>query len=125
MSPILGIGGVFFRSERPEEFRAWYAKHLGVELQAYGGATFRAESGDVTVWHAFDSATDYFPPGQQHMLNYRVRDLDAMLAQLRAGGVDVRDQIEDSEHGRFGWATDPEGRLLELWQPPPGVYPDG
>ena len=59
------------------------------------------------------------------MLNYRVRDLDAMLAQLRAGGVKVKDEVSESEHGRFGWARDPEGRLLELWQPPPGVYPEG
>ncbi|MGZ6729518.1 MAG: VOC family protein [Gaiellaceae bacterium] len=59
------------------------------------------------------------------MLNYRVRDLDAMLAQLRAAGVEVKDEIEDSEHGRFGWAKDLEGRLLELWQPPAGRYPEG
>lgn len=127
MERVLGIGGVFFRSERPEELRAWYAKHLGIELQPYGGATFRAAPGDVTVWHAFDSGTEYFPREQQQMVNYRVRDLDAMIAQLRAGGVEVhlRDEAEEAEHGRFAWATDPEGRLLELWEPPPGVYPEG
>jgi predicted enzyme related to lactoylglutathione lyase len=125
MERALGIGGVFFRSERPEELRAWYMKHLGLELEPFGAAVFRAEPGDVTVWHAFAGDTDYFPDEQQHMVNYRVRDLDAMLAQLRAGGVEVRDRIEESEHGRFGWATDPEGRLLELWQPPPGLYPGG
>ena len=125
MERVLGIGGVFFRSERPEELRAWYARHLGVELQPYGGATFRAEAGDVTVWHAFDAGTEYFPREQAVMLNYRVRDLDAMLTQLRAGGVEVKDEVEDSEHGRFGWAKDLEGRLLELWQPPPEVYPEG
>jgi predicted enzyme related to lactoylglutathione lyase len=122
---VLGVGGLFFRSERPDELRAWYATHLGVELEPYGGATFRADAGDVTIWHAFPADTDYFPREQAAMLNYRVRDLDAMLAQLRAGGVDVRDGIEESEHGRFGWATDPEGRLLELWQPPTGLYPEG
>jgi predicted enzyme related to lactoylglutathione lyase len=67
----------------------------------------------------------YFPREQAAMLNYRVRDLDAMLAQLRAAGVEVKDEIEDSEHGRFGWTRDLEGRLFELWQPPPGVYPEG
>jgi predicted enzyme related to lactoylglutathione lyase len=117
---VLGVGGVFFRSERPEELRAWYSEHLGVELDAFGGAVFEAEAGDVTVWHAFGGDTDYFPAAQQVMLNYRVRDLDAMLAQLRAGGAEVRDDVQDSEHGRFGWVTDPEGRLIELWQPPPG-----
>jgi predicted enzyme related to lactoylglutathione lyase len=124
MERVLGIGGVFFRSEQPEELRAWYAQHLGVELEPYGGVTFRAEPGDVTIWHAFPGDTDYFPPEQAAMLNYRVRDLDAMLAQLRGAGVEVKDEISDSEHGRFGWARDPEGRLLELWQPP-DVYPEG
>ncbi|HEY8705323.1 MAG TPA: VOC family protein [Gaiellaceae bacterium] len=125
MERVLGIGGVFFRSERPDELRAWYARHLGVELQPYGGVTFRAEAGDVTVWHAFDGDTEYFLHEQAAMLNYRVRELDAVLAQLRAAGVEVKDEIEDSEHGRFGWARDLEGRLLELWQPPPGRYPEG
>jgi predicted enzyme related to lactoylglutathione lyase len=125
MERVLGIGGIFFRSERPDELRAWYAQHLGVELQPYGGVTFRAEAGDVTIWHAFEGDTDYFPREQAAMLNYRVRNLDAMVAQLRAGGVEVRDAVEESEHGRFGWATDPEGRLLELWEPPPDAYPEG
>lgn len=125
MERVIGIGGTFFRSERPDELRAWYAEQLGVELQPYGGATFRAEAGDVTVWHAFPADTDYFPREQAAMFNYHVRDLDAMLAQLRAGGVTVKDEVADSEHGRFGWAWDPEGRLLELWQPPPEVYPEG
>ena len=125
MERVLGIGGIFFRSERPDELRAWYAQHLGVELQPYGGVTFRAEAGDVTIWHAFEGDTDYFPREQAAMLNYRVRDLDAMLAQLRTGGVEVRDAVEESEHGRFGWATDPEGRLFELWEPPPDAYPEG
>jgi predicted enzyme related to lactoylglutathione lyase len=120
MERVLGIGGIFFRSENPDELRAWYARHLGFELQPFG-VMFRAEAGDATIWHAFESDTDYFPRDQAAMLNYRVRDLDAMLAQLRAGGVDVKDTIQESEHGRFGWATDPEGRLLELWEPPPDV----
>ncbi len=59
------------------------------------------------------------------MLNYRVADLDAMLEQLRVGGVEVDERVEESEHGRFGWATDPEGNRFELWQPPPGRYPEG
>jgi predicted enzyme related to lactoylglutathione lyase len=122
---VLGVGGVFFRSERPEELRAWYAQHLGVELQPYGGVTFRAAAGDITIWNAFEYDSDYFPREQAAMLNYRVRDLDAMLAQLQAAGVEVTGQIEESEHGRFSWAWDPEGRLLELWQPPPGAYPEG
>jgi predicted enzyme related to lactoylglutathione lyase len=75
--------------------------------------------GGTTIWSIFAGDTDYFgPSGQQSMVNYRVDDLDAMLEQLRAAGVSVDDKIEDGELGRFGWATDPEGNRLELWQPP-------
>ena len=125
MERVEGIGGVFFRSADPESLRAWYARHLGVELQPYGGATFRAREGDVTIWHAFPADTDYLPGGQPLMVNYRVRDLEAMLGQLRADGVEVEERTESSEHGRFGWVRDPEGRRVELWEPPAGRYPDG
>jgi predicted enzyme related to lactoylglutathione lyase len=123
---VTGIGGVFVRSEQPQELAAWYAEHLGIELQPFGGAVLRAVEGDVTVWALFPGDTDYFgPSGQQQMLNFRVRDLDAMLAQLRAADVPVDPNVHESEHGRFGWADDPEGNRFELWQPPPGRYPDG
>ena len=115
---------MFFRARDPEQLRAWYAEHLGVELRPFGGAVFRAEAGDITVWHAAPATDEYFgAPKQQVMLNYRVRDLDAMLAQLRAAGVPTDERVEESAHGRFGWATDPEGNRLELWQPPVGDYP--
>ncbi len=55
---------------------------------------------------------------QQTMLNFRVRDLDAMLAQLRAAGVEVDERVEEQEYGRFGWCVDPEGNRVELWEPP-------
>ncbi len=116
MERVLGIGGVFFRARDPEGLRRWYAEHLGIDVQDWGGAPFE---GGVTVWAIFDGDTDYFgPSGQQSMVNYRVTDLDAMLAQLREAGVSVEEKIEDSELGRFGWATDPEGNRFELWQPP-------
>ncbi len=113
-----GIGGVFFRSRDPAALRAWYAAQLGIEMEDYG-STFTAEDGDQTVWSAFEEKTEYFgPSGQQLMVNYRVRDLDAMLAQLRSAGVEVDDRVEEHEYGRFGWAVDPEGNRFELWQPP-------
>jgi predicted enzyme related to lactoylglutathione lyase len=73
----------------------------------------------VTVFATFESETEYFGSrGQQTMLNFRVRDLDAMLAQLRAKGADVAQETQDMEGvGRFGWVTDPEGNRIELWQP--------
>jgi predicted enzyme related to lactoylglutathione lyase len=118
MERVNGIGGVFFRARDPEALRRWYAEHLGIDVQGWGGAPFE---GGVTAWSIFAGDTDYFgPSGQQSLVNYRVSDLDAMLAQLRTAGVPVEEKIEDGELGRFGWATDPEGNRFELWQPPPG-----
>ena len=116
MERVVGIGGVFFRAKDAEALRAWYAEHLGIDVQDRGAAGL---DGGATVWSIFAGDTDYFgPSGQQSMVNYRVSDLDAMLAQLREAGVPVDDNIDDSEFGRFGWATDPEGNRFELWQPP-------
>jgi predicted enzyme related to lactoylglutathione lyase len=117
---VLGIGGVFFRSERPDELARWYAEHLGVDLDHdFSGKTFVAGEGDETVWALFPGDTTYFGPGGKDlMVNYRVRDLDAILAQLRGAGVQVDERVEDTKFGRFGWATDPDGNRFELWQPP-------
>jgi len=116
-----GIGGVFVRSPRPEALRAWYAEHLGLELQEFGGAVVRASGGETLTWAVFGGDTDYFGSREQQvMVNYRVRDLDAMLEQLRAAGALVEEHVEDHEYGRFGWATDPDGNRFELWEPAAG-----
>ena len=117
MERVTGIGGVFLRAADPDRLRRWYADHLGVELEDYGGATFVADAGDVTVWSVFAAGSDYWPPAQAVMVNFRVRDLDGMLAQLRSAGAEVDDRVEEYEYGRFGWASDPEGNRLELWEP--------
>ena len=118
MERVLGIGGTFLRARDPEALSAWYAQHLGIEVTDWGGAVFSAGDGDATVWSLFPVATEYFGRAeQQTMLNYRVRDLDAMLAQLRAGGAVVEGEVQEDENGRFGWATDPEGNRFELWEP--------
>ena len=84
----------------------------------------RAEAGDVTVWSPFrTTAPSTSASGQQLMVNYRVSDLDAMLEQLRAAGVEVVDNRHEDENGRFGWAVDPEGNRIELWQPPAVANP--
>lgn len=119
MERVVGIGGTFFRARDAETLRAWYAEHLGFDVQDWGGEALFAREGDQTVWSIFSGESEYWPRGQQWMLNYRVRDLDAMLAQLRAAGVDVDDETSEDENGRFGWATDPEGSRFELWQPRP------
>jgi predicted enzyme related to lactoylglutathione lyase len=114
---VTGIGGVFLRGQDSDALRAWYAANLGIAVEEWGGFPFQAESGDTTVWSIFAGDTGYWPQAQQVMVNYRVRDLDAMLAQLRAAGVEVDERVEEMEFGRFGWAVDPEGNRFELWQP--------
>ena len=114
MEKITGIGGIFFKADDAGTLRQWYAGNLGVAVDpSYGGAMY-----EMTVWSIFDANTRYFGPGTQpFMINYRVDDLDAMLVQLRAAGITVDDKIDDTEYGRFGWATDPAGNRFELWQP--------
>ena len=127
MEKVTGIGGVFFKAEDPKGLAAWYAEHLGVPVHEWGGAAFQwhpmdePERAASTIWSPFKADTKYFEPSPKpYMLNYRVADLDAMLAQLRAAGVTVDEKVDDSEYGRFGWAMDPEGNRFELWQPPAG-----
>jgi predicted enzyme related to lactoylglutathione lyase len=120
MERVTGIGGVFLRAREPAALAAWYAEHLGVEVEDWNGAVLRTTGGETLVWALFPAETEYFGPrDRQAMVNYRVRDLDAMLAQLRAAAVEVEGPRED-ENGRFGWGTDPEGNRFELWQPPAG-----
>ncbi len=117
MERVTGIGGVFFRAKDPETLKRWYGRHLGVELEDHG-TTFTAAAGDQTVWAPFRADTDYFGSHeQQGMINYRVRDLDAMVSQLRDAGVEVDEHREEHEYGRFAWASDPEGNRFELWEP--------
>lgn len=128
MERVTGIGGIFFKATDEKALQAWYREHLGIAVEEWGGASFpwreAAEPGapGSTAWSVFPARTTYFAPSSApFMVNYRVRDLDAMLAQLRAAGVTVDEKIEESEFGRFGWATDPEGNRFELWQPPAGM----
>jgi predicted enzyme related to lactoylglutathione lyase len=116
MERVLGIGGYFMRAADPAALGAWYRDCLGLDADESG--LWRQETG-LTVFATFESETDYFgSPAQQAMLNFRVRDLDAMLAQLRAKGAEVAKDTQDMEGvGRFGWVTDPEGTRVELWQP--------
>ncbi|MER6220894.1 VOC family protein [Streptomyces sp. 900105755] len=116
MERVLGIGGYFLRSADPAAQKAWYRDCLGLAIDDHG---LWEQPAGPTVFAAFESGTDYFgSPAQQTMLNFRVRDLDAMLAQLRAKGADVDAETQEMDGvGRFGWVTDPEGNRIELWQP--------
>jgi predicted enzyme related to lactoylglutathione lyase len=113
---VVGIGGYFLRAQDPAALNAWYRECLGLDVDETG--LWQPDAGP-TVFATFESETDYFGSrAQQTMLNFRVRDLDAMLAQLRAKGADVAAETQAMEGvGRFGWVTDPEGNRIELWQP--------
>ncbi|MDE2257827.1 MAG: VOC family protein [Xanthomonadaceae bacterium] len=128
MKRVTGIGGVFFKSKDPEALGVWYKTHLGIDVQAWGGAAFQWKSADnpegtgTTAWNPFAEDTRYFAPSSApFMINYRVADLPALLAVLRAEGVTVLDKVEESEFGKFGWIIDPDGNKIELWQPPAGT----
>jgi predicted enzyme related to lactoylglutathione lyase len=114
MERVLGVGGYFMRAADPAALSAWYRDCLGLDADENG--LWRQAAGP-TVFATFESETDYFGSGtQQTMLNFRVRDLDAMVAQLRAKGADVSETQDIEDVGRFGWVTDPEGNRIELWE---------
>ncbi len=122
MEKVLGLGGVFLKSKDPKALTAWYVKHLGVPLND-GYVMFMPGTVDgrmeATAWSTFPADTDYFAPSDApFMFNYRVGDLDAMLTQLRKGGVELVGEPTDGEYGRFAWGLDLEGNKFELWEPP-------
>jgi predicted enzyme related to lactoylglutathione lyase len=127
MKRVTGIGGVFFQAKDPKALQAWYRSHLGIDVQPWGGAAFSWAGADgqpcpgTTVWCIGPQGGENYVPSQApFMVNYRVEDVAALLAALRAEGCQVLDKTEDSEFGKFGWVIDPEGNKVELWQPPPG-----
>ena len=127
MARVTGIGGIFFKAKDPVALRAWYQQHLGVDVQSWGGATFDwvdasgAPAGGSTVWNIMPETTNYVAPSTaSFMVNYRVDDLHALLAALRAAGCAVQDKVDESDYGKFGWVLDPEGNKIELWEPPVG-----
>jgi glyoxylase I family protein len=113
MAKATGIGGIFFRSRDPEGLSRWYETHLGIP------GFWNQEAGQ-TVFAPFRHESDYFPLDRQWMINLRVDDLDALLAQLRSAGIaaETRAEWDTPETGRFARIHDPEGNPIELWQPP-------
>ena len=127
MKRVTGIGGIFFSARDPVALRAWYQKHLGIDVQSWGGAAFDwadadgRPTGGTTAWSiGADDGKHYAPSKASFMVNYRVEDLDALLQALRDEGCEVLEKADDSEYGKFGWVMDPECNKVELWEPPPG-----
>ena len=127
MQRVTGIGGIFFKAKDPVALRTWYKRHLGIDVQDWGGTAFRwtddagnAKAG-TTVWSIGSVDGDYYSPSTStFMVNYRVDDLSGLLQVLRDEGCQVIDKTDESEFGKFGWVLDPEGNKVELWQPPEG-----
>ena len=122
MTRVAGVGGVFIRAKDQASLQEWYRKHLGIDSGQWG-TSFQwdtpedcAEPGS-TAWNIFKAESTYFPTSQSVMINYRVHDVHALVAALRAEGCNVDDKVEDTDFGKFGWVTDPEGNRIELWEP--------
>ena len=126
MARVTGIGGVFLRSSDPKRLARWYAEQLGIVLMD-GTSAMLAWTDEVpagtgmTTWSAFPHETSYFGAEkavpQQTMVNYRVDDMDGLLAKLEAAGVWIDPKRDDASYGRFAWIQDCDGNRLELWQP--------
>jgi predicted enzyme related to lactoylglutathione lyase len=125
MAQVIGLGGLFFKSANPGATCAWYAKVLGMNFGEWGGVVFTpdaaaAQPGAGTVFSPFAADSDYFAPSdKEFMFNLMVDDLDAMLAQCAAHGVEPVKLFDPAANGRFAHIMDPDGRKIELWQPAP------
>ena len=120
MGKVLGIGGVFFKSQDPAKLGAWYKQYTGMPYSKYGAFMPVTEmpSNAKTVWTPFAQDTTYFDPSKQpFMLNLVVDNVDQILAQVKEGGGTVVGAAEDSDFGRFGHFIDPDGNKVEVWEP--------
>jgi predicted enzyme related to lactoylglutathione lyase len=123
MKKVTGIGGVFFKSKNPQKMNEWYKTHLGINTNPYG-AVFEWHQGadsskkGFTSWNPFDASTDYFAPSdKEFMINYRVENIEELVAELQNSGVTILDSIETVEYGKFVHILDIEGNKIELWEP--------
>jgi predicted enzyme related to lactoylglutathione lyase len=121
---VTGIGGIFFKANDPDKLRDWYRIHLGIECEKENGAIFKWRKADdpnserYTVWSPFPADTGYFAPSTKlFMINLQVENLDEVLTQLKAEGIDVDPKVESCDYGKFAWIMDPEGNRIELWEP--------
>lgn len=127
MKRVTGIGGIFFQAKDAPALQAWYKRHLGIDVQEWGGTAFvwsdaaGNPTGGTTIWSIAPAEDDRFAPGKApFMVNYRVEDLHGLVRVLKEEGCEVLGKIDESEFGKFAWVIDPEGNKVELWQPPPG-----
>ncbi len=118
---VTGIGGILFKSENPQKTKDWYEKHLGFKTDSYG-TTFQWQDQEGqkghTVWSPMEKDHQHFEDGDRDfMLNLRVDDLDAILEDMKAEGVEQIGETQEYEYGRFAYVKDPDGMKVELWEP--------
>lgn len=120
---VTGIGGIFFRSENPQQTKEWYGKNLGLAINDFGSAfEFRnakhPDEINYLTWSPFAEDTDYFNPSKKEfMINYRVQNIEGLIKRLKENGVTVLDEIEEYDYGKFVHIMDAEGNKIELWEP--------
>lgn len=125
---VIGIGGIFFKCKDPNKTREWYGKHLGLITNDYGSTfEFRnaenPEEKNFLQWSTFKEDTEYMAPSKaDFMVNYRVEDLEELVKALKEEDVEVVDDIETFEYGKFVHIMDPEGNKIELWEAYNEVY---
>jgi predicted enzyme related to lactoylglutathione lyase len=125
---VTGLGGIFFKCKDPKKIREWYAKNLGLQTNDYGAVFEWRQGADTTrkgftQWSPFSEKTKYFQPStREFMINYRVENLEALVAQLQKDSVTITDKIEAVEYGKFVHIMDPEGNKIELWEPNDVAY---
>lgn len=125
---VTGIGGIFFKVPDPDKTKAWYQTHLGLNTDQYGATFEWRNTGDpqrkgFTQWSPMKEDTLYFQPSKKDfMVNYRVENLVELVKELRAEGVTILDEIDDTEYGKFVHILDPDGHSVELWEPVDNVY---
>jgi predicted enzyme related to lactoylglutathione lyase len=123
MKKVTGLGGVFFKCNDPKSMNDWYAKNLGLPVGEYG-TTFEWLQADdpsktgSTSWCTFSQDTKYFNPSEKpFMINYRVENLVALVEELKRDNVTIVDEISEYDYGKFVHILDPEGNIIELWEP--------
>ena len=123
MKKVTGIGGIFFKCKDPEKMKEWYQTHLGLNTNPYGASFEWYEGADSTrkgqtQWTPFPETTKYFEPStKDFMINYRVENLEALVAELKKNGVTIVDTIETYDYGKFVHILDAEGNKVQLWEP--------
>jgi predicted enzyme related to lactoylglutathione lyase len=128
MAKVTGIGGIFFKCNNPEQLKQWYSSKLGLDTDAYGTNFEWRQGADpakkgFTQWSPFPMKSNYMEPStKSFMINYRVDDIEALVASLKQAGVQVLDEIEQFEYGKFVHILDPEGNKIELWEPDDEAY---